>query len=307
MRVKKRIPLGVLTVSATPHTKNGSTYRALLSAAFDLGRPIRVRGDEFAFLASCVDLDPNLEHSDLSGEIHKYTDITDEDWENIKNRKAATIEDLKTISIPDYLKPNREAFRYFFFVKEHRLVIQLKGKKRSISHEGLRLLFDGLFSAKLIKDKFPLVSVTIEQEPDSLERIFKLHRLDHLVIELQRPNSDSVSENEERFVERLLAQQNARSLKVELHHAPGESLAPDAQNKKLAKAAVSYGKVYAKGTGPDFRPVEIDTSNHPIKEPFDYDKTTRISFVDQMRAAARALVGRIMNRKHQDGESDETR
>ncbi len=162
MGQKKRIPLGVLTVSSKPHTNDGTTYYSLLKLAYELGKPIRIRGaDEFAFIASCVDFNPNAQPSDLTGEIHKYTEISAEDWENIRTRKAATVDDLKELNIPEHLKANREVFRYFFFVKDHRFVFQLKGSKRSISHSAAQILLQSLFNTEKVKAEYPLVSVTI--------------------------------------------------------------------------------------------------------------------------------------------------
>jgi hypothetical protein len=122
-------------------------------------------------LAQCVQINPNDPLVGLTGEIHKFTEISG-DWENVSVRKPATDEDLQLIKIPSYLKPNREAFRYFLFPKEHRLVFQLAGEKRNISHNGVSTLLIGLFNHEAIKKRFPLVSVNVEQEPAFLEKIF---------------------------------------------------------------------------------------------------------------------------------------
>lgn len=297
MRVTKRILLGIINISASPHSKDGETYRSLLKAAFELGRPVRIRGDEFALIASCVEFHPAGGRSVLTGEIHKYTEITDNDWENIKNRRAATVEDLKELKIPDHLKPNRDSFRYFLFPQEHRLVVQLQGMRRNITHAAVKHLLEYLFSNPEIKKQFPMVSVTIESEPDSLERIIGLARLDRFYIEVERPNSgDSFEENEEQFVEDLLARQAAKTLKVELIHAPGHSLKPDKHNQRLARAATSYGKVIGKGRDERGRPTTIDTSDHPVAEPFDYEKRSKVSFVDQMFGVASNLVQKVRKR-----------
>jgi hypothetical protein len=119
-----------------------------------------------------------------------------------------------------------------------------------------------------------------------------------LFIHVERPNPDSLSPGDIKFVEDLLAKQNAESLDVNLSHAPGVSLKPNAENQRLARvASTSYGKVYARGRDQQNRPVEIDTSEHPIKEPFDFNKKTKASFYDQMLVAARSLVQRVIHRK----------
>lgn len=299
MKTLKRIPLGIINIAANPHTDTGSTYVDLMNAAYELGLSVKIRADEYAMLAQCVQIDSNDPLVGVTGEIHKFTEISG-DWENVKVRKPATDEELELIKIPPYLKPNREAFRYFLFPKEHRLVFQLEGEKRNISHNGVCTLLTGLFNHETIKKRFPLVSVNVEQEPEFLERIFQWPQLNKLSIHVERPNPDSLSPGDIRFVEELLAKQNAATLDVNLSNNSGASLKPNAENQRLARvAATSYGKVFAKGRDQHNRPAEIDTSAHPIKEPFDFNKKSKVSFYDQMLAAARSLVQRVARRSHE--------
>jgi hypothetical protein len=304
VKTLKRIPLGVINISATPHTNDGSTYIELFKTAFGLHSMVRIKADNFAIIASCVPLIESEPQGCLTGEIHKFTEISG-DWENLKILKPATDLDIKSIQIPDYLKPNREAFRFFLFPKEHRMVFQLVGAKRSISHVAVKKVLEGLFSHPTIKDKYPMISVIVEQEPESLERIFKIPHLNYLRIYLERPNPDSLDPESILHVEKLLRDQGAKSLDVELNHAPYESLKPNNQNQKLAHAAgTSNGKVIGKGRDENNRPITIDTSDHPIAEGFDYDKKSKITFIDQMFAAAGRLVNRI--KKHNQISVDKT-
>ena len=297
MKTVKRIPLGIINIAATPHSKGGSTYVDLLKEAFQLNLPVKIRGDEYAMLASCVALDESGLRDIMTGEIHKFTDIKG-DWENLQLRKAATETDLAKVQIPEHLKPNREVFRYFLFPREHRFVFQLHGAKRSISHVGVSRLLETLFSHSEIKKKFPLVTVVVEQEPETLSRILALPRLDLFSICLKRPNPDEADPEEIRFVDNLLSEQEAASMQLTLNHAPGVSLKPDENNQRLARvAATSYGSVIGKGRDEHDRPIEINTSEHPIKEPFDYNNKTRQGFVDQMFSAARRLVEKVTRRR----------
>lgn len=296
MKTLKRIPLGIINIAATPHSDNGSTYVDLLNASYELGLAAQIRADEFAMLAQCVQIDPRDPLVGLTGEVHKFTEIS-KDWENVENRKPASEEDLKLIQIPKNLKPNRESFRFFLFPKEHRFVFQLQGAKRSISHGGMQKVLTGLFNHESIKKKFPLVSVIVEQEPEIIDQIFRIPHLYKLFIHVERPNPDGMAPGDIEFVEDLLAKQNAEYLDITLQHAPGVSLIPNEYNHRLARvAATSYGRVIAKGRNEQNRPVEIDTSEHPIKEPFDYNTKAKVTLYDQMLAAARALVQRIVKR-----------
>lgn len=214
MKTLKRIPIGIINIATNPHADDGSTYIELFQAAFNLNQRIKIKADQYAYIATCGRLDESDTASCLTGEIHKFTEISG-DWENLQKRKAATFEDAAQISIPDHLKPNRESFRYFLFPKEHRLVFQMLGVKRRISHAGVKHLLEELFSSKKLKEKFPLVSVTIEQEPEPLERILKLPYLYHLHIHIQRPNPDSISKEELMHIEQQLREQGARSLDIQ--------------------------------------------------------------------------------------------
>lgn len=314
MKKLKRIPLGILNITATPHDGEGLTYINLFNSARDLKGAIRIKGDEFAIIASFVLLN---EHEPLSGgfgEIHKYTDLKG-DWENTLLRKKASENDLKELNIPDHLRPNRESFRYFLFPREHRLVFQRKGEKRSISQSAVKKLLDGLFASRTIKEQWPLVNVIIEQEPSSWQRIIDMPHLNKLIIEISaRPNTgDNFTVEEEEFVEKLLIDQGAKSIKVELNHAPGTSVKPDETNRKLGRVATKHGKAIGQGRDNQNRPVKIDTSEHPIEEPFDYNRKAEESLFDQMLLAAKNLVNRALGReqvqthlKEADGSGQES-
>lgn len=206
----KRIPLGVLNIFAIPHREDGSTYISLFEAAYALNVIVKVRGDEGAILASCVQIDPRTPLLGLTGEIHKFTEIG-EDWENLQTRKAATEADVSSMNLSPHLKPNREAFRYFLFAKEHRFVFQLRGEKRSISYKSVQKLLETLFATQEIKDHFQEVSVVAEQEPESLRQILELPQLNTLSVHVKRPNAgDTVDEEEIRQVESDLESQGAK-------------------------------------------------------------------------------------------------
>lgn len=293
MRNIKRIPFGIINISANPHERDGSTYVNLFQAAFDLNLSIRIRSDERAMIASFVPLNANEPTGVWTGEIHKFTEIQG-DWENLQKRKAATDADLRQVVIPEHLRPNRETFRYFLFPREHRFVFQLRGEKRSISPVGVQTLLTGLFGERTVKEKFPLVSVIIEQEPEVLDQILNLPHLNHLMIHVKMPNPDDASPDDIKFIEELLSQQGASALDVSLDHAPGTSLKPNEQNKKIARAATSNGYVIGKGKDAANKPVEYNTSEHPVKEQFDYDKKAKLGFTEQMLGHARSMVQKIV-------------
>lgn len=294
MKKLKRIPLGIINISVSPHDNKGHSYVRLLKLAYEQNLVIGVRGDEYAYLASCVQLNEANPLDGLTGEIRKFTAL-DEDWENLHLRKAATAEDLKELRIPEHLKPNRETFRYFFFPDSHRFVFQLTGAKRSISHNAVKRLLETIFANSKVKDRFPLVNVVIEPDADSVEKIFSIPHLHRLTVEVLRPNpGEGFTAREAREVEDLLMEQKAASLVMTLKHAPGQSLEPNKEVQKLTRVAKSYGRAVAEGRNEKNRPVKIDTDDHPITVDFDYDKKSKTSFIDQMLAAARDAVKKLL-------------
>jgi hypothetical protein len=274
---------------------------------YAIQKPIPIRGDDFAYIAYYSKLNPDAEVPILTGEIHRYTNISEEDWENLQSRKPASKADLQTLNIPEHLKPNSDAFRFLFFVKEHRLVVQLKGKKRTLGHQAVKTFFDKMLERPEINKLFPMVDVTIEQKPDSLERILKMPMLSNLCIYVKRPNSgDDYDEEQERWIEKMLGDQNARSTTVQLEHTPGKSLEPNEANLKLARAATSSGKVVGSGKGPNGRPLTVDTSNHEIRGTFDYDNKARLPFIQQMLNAALALLAQVAKAPRNATSEDKT-
>lgn len=291
----RSVPLGVINLASNPHSNDGQTYVDLLKHLASLRRIVKVRGDESAILASCVDFVEGQPLQGQTGEIHKFTDIG-EDWVNLTKLKPASEEDLQKISIPNDLRPNSERFRYFLYPLQHRVVFQLKGAKRSISPHAVQRLFETLVNDERVKVQFPLVSVTVEQKPESLDAIFSMPFLHRLEIDVKLPNAgDEIEPDEIEQVEKMLREQGARSQKTVLEHAPKSALKPNSHNRKLARVARSYGKVMAWGKNEKNRPVSIDTSQHPVKEPFDYDPKLKESFVDQMYAAGKRLLDRLLS------------
>jgi hypothetical protein len=179
MKTLKRIPVGVINISSTPHNTDGSTYIELFLAAFALKQRIKIKADQYAYIASCGRLNENDDLSCLTGEIHKFTEISG-DWENLQKFKAASPEDISAINIPDHLKPNRESFRFFLFPKEHRLTFQMLGIKRRISAApprlprrvyldgSLRLIFAFRFHCSISAFCFPNFSFCLCRPPTSV-------------------------------------------------------------------------------------------------------------------------------------------
>ena len=296
----KRISLGILNVATFPHDGKRATYHALFMDLAKQDKFIKVRGDEFAYITSCVPVVEGDVESDLTGEIHKFLEIDRKGWENLQSRKTASAKDLAQIVIPDHLKPNSERFRYIFFTREHKLVFQMKGEKRTISHKKIETLLNELLKGESIVKKYPLVNVTIETEPHALDQIWKLSKLLTLTIEVNRPNPDGFGADAERWVAHLLQAQGASRQIIKLNAAPNESLKPNEENTKLAEAASSNGKVQATGRDERNKAVNIDTSEHPATQEYYYDPSLKCGFLDQLIAAAKTLVRRLHKEKQHD-------
>ncbi|MDT0574464.1 DUF4747 family protein, partial [Streptomyces sp. DSM 3412] len=107
------------------------------------------------------------------------------------------------------------------------------------------------------------VEVTVVPSAEALDMIFAMPRLKKLEINVVRPNPDSLDEQEERILQKLL-DQGAKEQTVVLKKRPGiQKLTPDEDTRTLAKVAANNGSVSAEGRDDDGKTVFESTKDHP--------------------------------------------
>lgn len=272
----KTFYLGALNFTIHPH--NPQKYYDLFEELFNLNQKLQIRGDEFATIGSCWNIDRNNQLEGLYGDIYKFVQLEpNDDWFNIKKEEIATEAELKEISIPDYLKPHFSKFAYGFFPKNHRFILVMnneKGKNMSIALA--RRLFERLFENENIIDKYGEVSVSIEQSREELQKMLSIYKINHISITLTRPNPDDNDSLDEDVLRRLLDEQNVNKAEFNYKSVRGLTITPNDDTKKLARIAVSNGSVEITGKDSEEKPVAISTERFPLSSTFKYNPQQHI-------------------------------
>lgn len=248
-----------LNVVATPHPK-GVYERLFRSAAHHIvrywgsehgaiGELLKIPGDEAFFtfsLSLWVEIDP--------------------DEPTIRK------EDLTKANFPregrDFTNQygvNGRVFTCILDTHTHLLTIELKnedGKKLSAGRA--ETIFQRLLSPEVLGVEAELVEVTLIPQDDALIYVLGFNRLDRLEILVKIPNSDDITTETNRVLERL-RNQNAKSEKSVLARAPGtDGLEPDEEHMTLARvAAAGNGRVETAGLDGDGEKGERSTKEKP--------------------------------------------
>ncbi|MEE3625475.1 DUF4747 family protein [Nitrospirillum sp. BR 11752] len=261
----KRIVVAGVNVRLHPHSSQ--LYVDLFFRAFQLKRPIRIRGDQHLLLSS-------LRYSDssnvITGSVARFTEIDmNQPWFDSENLEKADDGDVRSINIPPFMKPNYVSFDFMFFVDGHIFAFEKEGGDRPISPYSVEKFLDILFhDDEIIKD-FGHVSVDVIGDKEGLSKIFSIYNIRSLVIEIQRPNADDLDLDEE--IEELLDSQNAKKLILDYSAVPGKSFTPAESTKKIAEVALRNGKVQARGRDESGNLVEMSSKDIPMIVSGRYD------------------------------------
>ncbi len=227
-----------------------------------------------------------------TGHLNSFVDFDrNAPWLNVERGEAAAPDELESVQLPDDLKPSMKQALFSFAPNSHRLVFEL------VSGHGIRAVrraIQGILNHPKVRGELAEVTVTIEQERETLERIFALPTLNHLRILVTRPNPDDFGDEDEE-VERRLERLNARRLTVTLDSEKGHGLTPDEETRKLARSAMSNGRVYAEGVGSAGKE-KISTVDHPLVEAAMYDPDTTLkdnAFLLAAKGVLRSVIARF--------------
>lgn len=110
----------------------------------------------------------------------------------------------------------------------------------------VKLLLEHLIRALVDADKYPVTNVTIIPDEKSLEKIFGMHSIERLVIEINRPNPDDGDTDQERWEEKL-RRQGVKKMVVQLSASRGEHIEADDETRTMAEVGALNGKVLAIG------------------------------------------------------------
>jgi len=223
----------------------------------------------------------------IRGVLYGVTSVDAMKWFNTAMHRPASDSELQKIQVPQNMAANYREYDYEFHCDSHRLVFVAREGNVSASPLQMRYVFDQLCQQPEIRAVFGDISVSIEQEPETLTEIFSAENLRWLSILVRRPNAGfggfdgEVSEN----MERVRASQAQLELKAE----SGRGLLPDAETKSAARVALSDGVVRAR-VREDGVVREISTEDTPIVVVEKYDPKTESRALAVTRAVEKILA-----------------
>lgn len=266
MALMKKIRLVSLNITIQPHTPE--KYIGLLRKAFQLKRPVKLRGSDYGMIGSCK---YNSKSEMITGDIYKFLSIDlSKPWFNSEKLQKAEDEDLEELNIPAKLKPNLETFRYIFYPKGHHVFVETYSDGNTIGPQQLKRLFTSLFTDQDIVTAYGEVDVTIEPNAETVEEIFNIPSLSRLTIRVTRPNPDDLEDLEEEIWRRMDEEHISKEERI-LTGIRGQSIEPSEATRQLAEVAASNGYVKGHGIGIDGSVVEISTVSHPFIAETTYD------------------------------------
>lgn len=228
------------------------------------------------------------EDDGVSGEIFRFIKLDpNEPWFNALTQDVAEPEDLQAVKIPDHLLPHLQVIPFVFRSGTHRMYFVSRNRTTRVSPAAVKSFLEVAFSHAEIAGDFPEVNVTVIPEKETLERIFAMHSLERLTIELVRPNADDGWDDEARWLERL-QRQGSKKLTVELVSERNGSLTPDQETRTLAAVAADNGKVSAEGRDAGGVKQRESTVEKPLIESVVLNPEIQLVF-DVLRDTATAL------------------
>lgn len=248
-----------LNVVATPHPK-GVYERLFRAAAYQV---VQYWGSAHAAIS---EIEPVPNEQDLFA-------FTLSTWEEINpDEPAIRKQDLAKSNIPRagvefsaQYGINGRVFTGVLDTQTHVVTIELKNEDgKRLSAGRAETIFQRLLSPENLLPEKELVEVTLIPQDDALDYVLGFERLDRLEILVKLPNTDDVTKEANRVLERLRAQK-AKSEKSVLTRAAGTSgIEPDDEHMMLARvAAAGNGVVETSGLDSDNEKGERSTREKP--------------------------------------------
>lgn len=278
-----QIRINVINITTQPHSPEN--YVKLFKKAFSQS-PVKAKyfGTENISLRN-IAVTQDEDHLIVTGDIYKFTQISDNDWyDAIKG--CALSEDDKPQFDTSRLFPNLTIFPFCFIANGHRLFFVSKFRQDSLSVQFLTKSLRNLLNAPELSEEFGKVTVFAETSIQTLEEIEAIDVLQSLQIKLFLPNDDDISEIEAQFVDRM-KKQNARGISETLTAEKGQTIIPDNETKAHMKLALSNGTIIAKG---------IDNDKKVTKKSVDSPQEFLIDYNKIIRNTAKQLVSFAKNK-----------
>jgi hypothetical protein len=277
----KKLPMGIVNITLHPHSPQ--RYVELFTTLFSLDAMADTTMNHKMFLGRVSAIVEGKPLDGIAGEFYRFFNLDKRSaWISIATRTALRRTETNRVKdIPDDLKPDASSFQFVFYPQHHRLVFTLRGQyfenslvnprtPPSMSPHSLVAVLNQLFADPKIVQEFGKVEVTAEPRKEKLEEMLVLKRMQHVRVELTRPNPDDHSAIERRYLKKL-DDQNVRQQIIELRAATGSGIRLDDDMKQVARIAASNGKVEVEGYNEQEKRVFESTEEHPFTDTVTYN------------------------------------
>lgn len=288
----RQIHFGAINV-VMPAPHSPERYVHLFERVAVTERIVKIRGDWVGRLGT-IRIEKDASGSQVVvGDFYKYIELdATRDWFNVLKGAPAEDGEIKSINIPQHLKPHFQFVPFLFFPQVHRLVMVTKDGSDAISAYQARTILNRAFSDPEIFDQFGKMELTVEPQRDALDKILNLPRLRSLDIVVTPPNPDDFAQYERELFSNM-EQQHAGNYRIQMQEVDGKGLAPNNATRNLAKVAQSNGSVSGVG-GERGKTVRLSTTDHPFEDRSTYNPETQTRssvLIARAQSILRAIKG----------------
>lgn len=230
----------------SPHSP--ARYVDLFYDLLRSGRMLRTSNVHVLMLGSVFPENEGRPEDGLRGEVFRFVRIDpNEQWFNAETREAATRAELSEVNIPSHLLPHLQRISFVFRPHNHFLHYIKKDRKDSLGPWALKNLLDHMIKPLVDAGDYPPVEITVIPDEQSLDRIFNMPSIQHLIMEITRPNPGDDGQSEHDRWNEKLTRINARKVTIKTDADRGDRIVPDAEMRAQAEVAAMNGKVLAVG------------------------------------------------------------
>ena len=253
--IMKMLKLGILNVKLHPHPEG--IYQKLLEAAGNLGRDVKIQGNEYGCLGN---IQPSGENENIVGVVQRFTELDrTAPWLNRENHEAVSPSSEEAPKIPPKFKPNYRSAMFSLYPKEHKIVFNAVKLKPNIAER----FFKTVFNDPELVAQFGVADIVLVQSREGMSELLKRPEKSKIVIRILRPNGDDISDVRREILRRF-ENQRVRSFSQVLEAPAGEDLSPDKETRELMEVARTDGEVAVYSKRPGEKKKKESTKDHPF-------------------------------------------
>ncbi|KIP99278.1 hypothetical protein RU07_21845 [Agrobacterium tumefaciens] len=272
MARKIKVSASALNVRLHPHEQG--TYSKWLRAVYRKKMIGPVHGDRHGMIST---LDTRQEIDGIiTGVITTFVKFDENaEWFNSAELKEATEDEVSEIEIPADLHYNPAYFYFTLVEKTHKLYFQTYAKGgKTLTPLSAKKFFGHLAKNMDVMKEFGEAQISIVQEKASLDKMFKIDRINEISITIFKPNTDIFDDDFDKNIEDHLAETHSRAVTISYKADAGGSIKPDDDIRKISNVALNNGTVEVKGRD-EKGAVNLNSENYPLNLHDKYDPDAR--------------------------------